>query len=373
MLRQVLKNIRTYKAMALVFIIILAICQLSITLFAVGYKNTAEGLKKENNGLEKSSIDFYYGSGLKDKSYLLSVFDSIDDAMQYRLKANVSLNNIDGKPLLYVDLYKNNKPIVPIPIVEGSNFTKSDISNGDSILIGKDLYKQIGLTSNDKVLDILGRSYNIRGVMGNKKYKTKLDYCVILACNKLNNDLANEILRNNDFEMILNGNGNEVSIAKYISNKIYEKEEHPQVEVKDIDSNQVILLNAFGDNSYFVVLIIMTYALAISACIYITNYMIRVMEAKLSIRIAFGGSIVNTISFVLLNVLFLSIIATVIAIFVLVIINSYLSKIIEVSFGLYLDNLMISAILCVVNSIFIVGVNLFNILRINPSLNINKL
>ncbi|WP_160674783.1 ABC transporter permease [Clostridium sp. C8-1-8] len=373
MLKQVFKNIKTYKGIALVFIIILAICQLSITLFVVGYKNTVEGLKKENNGLEKTSIDFYYGSGLKDKSYLLSVFDSIDQAMQYRLKANVSLNNLDGKPLLYVDLYKNNKPIVPIPVVEGSNFTWSDINNGDSILIGKALYKQIGLTSNNNTLNILGKTYNIIGVMGNEKYKTKLDYCVILACSKLNNDLANEILKNNDFEMILNGNGNEVSIAKYISNKIYEKEENPQVEVKDMDSNQDILLNAFGDNSYSVVLIIMTYALAISACIYITNYMIKVMEAKLSIRIAFGGSIANTISFVLLNVLLLSMIATGIAIVVLLIINSYLSNIIEVSFGLYLDNLMISAILCVINSILIVGVNLFNILRINPSLNINKL
>ncbi|GKU26279.1 hypothetical protein [Clostridium folliculivorans] len=373
MIKQVLKNIRTYKNMVIIFILILTICQLSITLFTVGYKNTVEGLKKENNGLESTSINVTVNGGLKDKGYLLDIFNNTKEDIQFRLVSNVSINKIEGKPRIYIDLYKNNKSIVTLPTIKGSNFNKEDIKNGNTVLIGKNLYRDLKLSATHDTIIILGKEYTVKGIIGDDRFNTNLDYSIVLACNDISKDFRELIFKNGGVDMILNGKGNEVAVAKELSRFVSQKEEYPSIEVKAIESNQDILLNAFGDNTYFLILIIMTYILAISACIYIINYLIKIMEPKLSIRIAFGSSIINTMIFMFVNIIIMALVATMISIVLLMVIKSYLANMINISFGLYLDNLAISIALCMSNSLIIVGINLFNILRINPSTNINKI
>lgn len=374
MFKQVIKNIKSYKSIMIILITVFSICQLSITLFTVGYKNTAEGLKKQNNGLKETAIMFAYSSGLKDKTYINQVIEEINQDIEVRLISNIVISKIDFKPRIYIDIYKNNQEIIPLPIIKGKNFERKNINEGDAVLLGKDIYKDLGSPELNSKIKILGKEYKIIGIIGSNKFKTELDYTTIIASSKLDKNLADNVLNNSmNIDMILNGNGNEFKVAEELSKKIKEKEEYPAIDIKEIESNRDILLNAFGDNTYFVTLIIMSYILGIFSCIYIVNYWIKIMEPKLIVRIAFGSSRMETIIFVLMNIFILAIMSTVLSILVLLVVNSYLSSVLKVNFNLYIENLVIAFALCVSNSLIIVTVNLFNILKINPSANVNKL
>ncbi|MEN8905113.1 MAG: ABC transporter permease [Clostridiales bacterium] len=69
----------------------------------------------------------------------------------------------------------NNKPNWHIPIIKGRYFNKNDIDKEiSSVIIGKEIEKELNLTTGDKI-NLNGHYYNIIGISGRKYSNTQWD------------------------------------------------------------------------------------------------------------------------------------------------------------------------------------------------------
>lgn len=370
LIKDIFKNIKCYKKITSTLIVTFVICQLVTILIAVGYKNACLSFIKENNGLNKTSIEMKCIPSLTDTSYIIPVLKEVDGDIHLRLLGNLNVQDFLGAPRVLLELYKGSIKPVELPLIKGTNLDYNDIKNNNNVvLVGKHIIEN--LKNKDNIV-INGDDYNVKGVLGTKRYKTELDNYLVLLLNTIDKKMEDELLISGEFNIIINGNGNELDIAKKIESNIKKYDENAKIQLKDIEKNKNILLYIFGDNKYFQVLLIMTYVLSIIACTYIVNYWIKTMEKKISIRIAFGSNIKDTIKYVLLNIIGISIIATILSIIIILIINPLLSKYNDINFGLYLDNIIIAFLISLINSLIILAINLFKIIKINPAININK-
>lgn len=377
MISNVFKNIKNNKKIMLILLVTITICQLVITLIAVGYKNAYEGFIKENNGLNKTSIKLVYNPSINDSSYMSSILNEIDENIHIRIIRNLPLEGVRFQPIVNFEYFKGNIESVPMPIINGDNFVRNDIKNNNKgALVGKEIVDEIKKsqkTKEMKEITVNNVAYNVKGIMGREKYRTEMDGIIVILMNNLDENEKKSVFKDGQFDIILNGNGNEMKVGKEIVEKVKKYDKNVKIEFREIQKNRNIYLNIFGDNEYFKVLLIMTYVLSLISCIYIVNYWIKTMNKKLSIRIAFGSSNRNTILFVLLNILVMSIIATILTVFIIATLNPLLNKYSNIRFGFYIDNIAITFLLSLVNSLIILIFNLYRLFKINPAININRL